>query len=306
MKRDVQFRVILTLLAVSILMLYSLNREMFTLSPSSHVNKVVVTPAGRKPYLEILVKYLAVQKPAFTQWHLWKNTSNVDDIRYMESLARRYSWIKVVDFQGSNPGRGNLNIGGFFQHACVPGSIYLRLDDDIVYLDPNFIESMFRYRMTHIGPPLVYSQIVNNNVIAHLQQKAGLLPPDLPPIERACMGNAWRTPKIAERIHRQFLADCRVPGKLQRWMSLPNATFDDYVRVSINCICWFGADFQKFNCKLGHDDEEQWLSVDLSQQNKSPHVMFGGAICAHYAFYTQRPELDKTDILQQYARLAPA
>lgn len=54
------------------------------------------------------------------------------------------------------------------------------------------------------------------------------------------------------------------------------------------------------------NDEEQWLSVDKprSMGNAHRNVIYGGAICAHFSFYTQRDHLDRTDILQQYKELA--
>jgi len=35
---------------------------------------IVVTPAGRRRYLEKLVKCLELQKDDFDEWHLWENT----------------------------------------------------------------------------------------------------------------------------------------------------------------------------------------------------------------------------------------
>jgi hypothetical protein len=41
---------------------------------------VVVTPAGRKQYLEILFKYILNLKSVITEYRLWVNTTNNDDI----------------------------------------------------------------------------------------------------------------------------------------------------------------------------------------------------------------------------------
>ena len=56
------------------------------------------------------------------------------------------------------------------------------------------------------------------------------------------------------------------------------------------------------------DDEEQWLAVEKPRALGRPNVVAGGLpgkLCAHFAFFTQRPTLDATSILASYEALAP-
>ena len=38
------------------------------------MKRIIVTPAGRKRYLAILIKYLVKQKHSFDSWQIWCNT----------------------------------------------------------------------------------------------------------------------------------------------------------------------------------------------------------------------------------------
>ena len=57
---------------------------------------IVVTPAGRKRYLKILLKNLQKQKNDFDEWHLWENTRNKEDEIYIKELEKKYDWIKCI------------------------------------------------------------------------------------------------------------------------------------------------------------------------------------------------------------------
>ena len=57
---------------------------------------ILVTPAGRERYLKILYKYLNLQKSDFDEWHLWLNTKNIDDLKYMEKLSNENNFIKLI------------------------------------------------------------------------------------------------------------------------------------------------------------------------------------------------------------------
>ena len=60
------------------------------------MRKVVVTPAGRKKYLEILSKYLSAYKNEFDRWDIWLNTTDYDDIQYIMNLSSQYDFVKII------------------------------------------------------------------------------------------------------------------------------------------------------------------------------------------------------------------
>ena len=57
------------------------------------------------------------------------------------------------------------NIFRFFKYASDPNSVYIRLDDDVLYLEPNFCKKMFNFRIENKEPFVVFGNIINNAVI---------------------------------------------------------------------------------------------------------------------------------------------
>lgn len=269
------------------------------------MRRIVVTPAGRQRYLEILCEHLkcAFEKGSIDEWHLWLNTHNQNDIDYMVDLEREYPWIHVIRIE-QGPQCDNFTICKFFQHECDDDAVYIRLDDDIVFLDEHFFDTMFEYRLQNPQYFLVYANIINNAYISHYHQQNNLVT-----YPRQCGKNCmdvvgWKDPHFAEAIHRAFLKDYR-DGTIQKWYaSFDPIVVEDYARVSINVISWIGSSFKKFNGIVGRD-EELWLSVTKPRLLKQPNVILNTAIACHFSFFTQRNHLDSTDILSQYGSIVP-
>ena len=262
---------------------------------------IIVTPAGRKRYLNVLLQYIIREIGTFDEWHLWLNTNVEEDIEYCRMIADAYSWIKIKELPDINC-VSNLNIRKFFKFAIDSDTIYIRLDDDISYLEKGFFTKMVNARLSNPDAFLVYANIINNAMISHLHQKNNLF--DFSEIINYNFldKNGWESPYIAEKIHRKFIQDVK-NNDIDKW----HKSFDvwelkDYERVSINCISWFGEEFAKFNGEVGNDEEE-WLSSIKSQNLNKPNIIVGSPICAHFSFFTQREHLDKTNILEEYNEL---
>jgi hypothetical protein len=130
---------------------------------------IVITPAGRKRYLEILVEYVKRLKGIVDEYHIWLNTEDKKDIEYIKSLASDY--IKVIEKPGPYHNNG---IYRFFPYCIQPKTVYVRFDDDIVFLDNNeaFI-NFVKYRIAHPEYFLLYANIINNSIISHLHHRLG-------------------------------------------------------------------------------------------------------------------------------------
>jgi hypothetical protein len=58
---------------------------------------VTVTPAGRRPYLEILANYLLRRHDLIAEHQWWLNTRVPEDVAYIYRLADRYpSFFRVI------------------------------------------------------------------------------------------------------------------------------------------------------------------------------------------------------------------
>lgn len=268
------------------------------------MKRVVVTPAGRKRYLEVLYEYMKKEKSkeSFIDWHLWINTNIVEDIEYCKYLAQTNPWIKTIELPDIDC-VSSFNIYKFFKYACEEDSVYVRLDDDVVFVENGFFDKIFKYREENPEPFLVYGNIINNAVLSHIHQRNCLFNYRVLS-GYSCMDEiGWKDPLFAELVHRTFINDVK-SGNIDKWhRSFRLWKLDYFERVSINCISWLGSTFKEFNGEVGQD-EEKWLSVDKPTMLNKPNVIFGDAIVAHFGFYVQREYLDKTDILNTYKELA--
>lgn len=266
---------------------------------------VVVTPAGRKRYVEILLHYILKEKNFIDEYHIWMNTNNQDDINYFIELSKKFSFIKLKYNADKHPEKGkNWAIHTFFSDTIDNDTIYIRLDDDIVWLEDNFIEKLYYFRLNNPQYFLVYGNIINNAIIDHLLWRYGIYEnSDIKNTEFkyiATDNNGWKDANVAYHKHKIFL-DHLMNKKLDKY-KFNKWILWHYERVSINCICWFGKHFKQFNGLVGRN-EEVWLSVDRPKDIKTPNCIYGGAICSHYAFHTQRQHLEQTEILSLYKQL---
>jgi hypothetical protein len=268
------------------------------------MKRIIVTPGGRKSYLEILLRYLirAKNDREFDQWVLWVNTKNSEDLEYMDSLAEQYDFIETRPLP--IPYDGSWSIHAFFPECVEEDTVYVRLDDDIVFIEPGAIDRLIQFRLNNPQYFLVIGNIVNNAILTYIHQHLGAIGRTFGTTAYACLADlGWKKPAFAHYVHREFLSQLN-NGNIDRFR-FPQWILHNFERVSINCISWLGSDFKQFGGKVDRN-EEPWLTVDKPMSLKRPNCIFGELLFAHYAFFSQRPELDWTDILPRYEAIAPS
>ncbi len=93
-----------------------------------------VTPAGRRRYLAALVPHLLRQRHVIDEHHWWLNTNYPADKQYVERLCAEHpTFFKVCHKEVRKDLNLGENIWRFFGEYCEPDTLYVRLDDDIVY-----------------------------------------------------------------------------------------------------------------------------------------------------------------------------
>jgi hypothetical protein len=242
-----------------------------------------VTPAGRERYLKILFKYLNKQKNDFFEWHLWLNTKNLDDINFMNDLSIKNKWIKIIKKNiPSNLIGTNKGINYFFDYVNQSNTIYIRLDDDIVYLENNFIKNLSEFRKKNKEYPFIFANIINNNVIDHYHYLNNSYNFKTP-IDNDCIGNLWSSKTLPIEIHNQFQEDIKNNNIIK--FKLDNIVLNNFNRVSINAISWIGG-YINFNNISG--DEEQFISCVIPYYSNKPNIIYGDAICVHAGFFSTK------------------
>lgn len=256
---------------------------------------IVVTPAGRKRYLELLIPQIAALRPIVDEYHLWANTVNRDDIYYMYEQEEKYEgFVKVVPL--SIPYAQSDSIHSFFKTCVQDKTIYVRFDDDIVLIDHlEAFKEFIKFRMENKNHFLVFANILNNAAITHIHQRLGRFTEKAGITGYKCMDKiGWESPNFALNLHREILEN-----GLDHYRLPFNWKLFDYERVSINCVAWLGEGMAKVDGKVSWDEEADITEVK-PKILQMPNVIFGGFSCVYYAFYTQRGLIDQTDVLSRY------
>lgn len=280
------------------------------------MKKIVVTPAGRKKYLEILSKYLIKYKNEFDEWHLWCNTIVPEDVDYIRELSKDHDFIKIIEMPDMSSKTdlhywpdGNMihafTIPYFIQvDSTDEDSVYLRLDDDILFIRENSIKNIFEYRINNDSNCLVYGNIINNSAISNLHQTIGVLPKTLGSVEfNAYDPISLYSGPFSELSHRTFFEKLET-NSLDEYFFDPYV-FKDYVLVSIQVISWLGKDYKKFDGIIPAGfHEENYQSQSRPEIENRKNVVYGDGLFCHYSAAVNRGYVDTTDILSVYKKIS--
>ncbi|QPC93296.1 hypothetical protein [Mesorhizobium sp. INR15] len=262
---------------------------------------IVVTPAGREKYLRLLSHYI-LESTNIHEWHLWDNCRNEADRAYLQRLAKKDPRFKIKNLPHAD---GGFNvIGDFYRFCDDPDAFYLRLDDDVIFVEDGFFPKFMARVMAERGSAIWYAPLIINNAICNsLIKHLSRVVIDGPLTCQAGCEYSWAHPAFPQALHPVFIEavqanridDFRVPDREIRLS-----------RFSINAIGFFGSDIvslgEAFQPPPG--EEEEWLSSTLPAKLDRPGKIFGDLIAAHFSFYPQERQLLRSNILEGYYKLA--
>jgi hypothetical protein len=266
---------------------------------------IAVTPAGRRRYLALLLAYTHREHQAgiIDEHRLFMNTIESADIDWCVKIADspEFKGFLRLEFPPRGHQGGWQNIHRMFLSCVDYDSLYVRLDDDIVYAAPDALWQLLEFRLEHPRYFIVFPNIINNAICSHLHHRMGILDwPELPGYE--CMDQlGWNNAKFAEATHRSFLGSLAA-RTIDRY-KFPQWDLTLRERFSINVFCFKGNTFAGFNGSV-NKDEEPWLATMKPAELGMINTICGKSIFSHMAFYTQRSHLDSTDILSLYREVA--
>lgn len=268
---------------------------------------VTVTPAGRKRYIKILARHLLKNKHIIDEHQFWINTTNKDDIEYISGLCAKHPEFFKMVVQELDP-KDPMEVGIWkFMSKCIDqNTVYLRLDDDIVWIDKNAIKNIYEYRLSNIRPFLILGNIVNNAVCSHFYQKSGIVPTDWGKVQNRCMDNyGWASGEFAVNLHELFLK-MHKENRIDKFKNVNFYHHKSKERFSINAICWFGKDMAKISEINSLVGEEHFLTEIAPKKYNLYHEICSSALFVHYAYHTQRDYIDKhaPHILEKYSKIS--
>lgn len=258
---------------------------------------VVNTAAGRRRYMQYLIPFV-VSSHIVDRYDIWINTHDCVDIEFFKRIAGLYPKVNLV-WQPDGMVNGISSINAFYRQCVEENTIYFKLDDDIIWMEPGLIEKMVRFRVENPEYFVVSPLVINNSLSTYLLQVHNKIKLDKYYNSMAAHPVLWKSGEFAVQLHRWFLESYLKTGKYESLYVGKQPM--GMTRFSINSILWFGSEMKKIGGIIPGDDEE-FLSCIYPGQRGLANCWNGNALVAHFAFYPQREQLDKKNILQQYGK----
>lgn len=279
---------------------------------------VAFTPAGRKRYMDLLSAHVKREVDAgnIDQWILFNNAYDKQDATYGAQLAEQFPWVKVLTPRRFGKAEHIADFfGDLIELGGVEDTLYFRIDDDIIYIDPQCVPRLVDFRLANSKPFLCFPTIINNVRTSFHMQEQGVVNAEKwagsKILNEMCDITAWKSSAYVFQLHQKALAALE-SGSLDEF-TLKTQTYDDPAEVpdgdiweaghiSINSFMCFGTDLAA--CAVP-PDEEGYLSLWRPKDLDRPNARVGDAFVIHFAYHTQTAFMDKSGMILDYAKFAP-
>lgn len=275
---------------------------------------VAFTPYGRRITVSILVEYMKRdhERGLLDEWMLCMNTDEdqYTDVEYAKRLADTFPWIKLYYRPPHFPLRTpkQLNTGSFYFYMTDPNTVYLRFDDDIVYVHEDAIENIARRAIQSENTLGTFPIIWNNAVCTWHLQVRGIVPVGWGLTHPYCMDqNGWANGHFAVNMH-ELLLEKIAENDVKSLFMYQDVSLAPGQQFSVSCFAVHGRDYLDLAPPgvLDYDEEEHWLTVHRPAVVNKTNVIAGDALVSHFSFYPQREVLFATDLLKRYRKVADA
>jgi len=275
---------------------------------------VAWTPFGRRRTYSILIKYLEreVRRGLVDEVWAYMNTDPAGqegDVAYAHELNERFPWFHLkhrpegVDLRGLPKQRYT---GLAYREMTDPQTVYLRFDDDVVYLHEAAIPNLVRARIEMPAPIAVFPVIINNAICSHFLQHCQKVPREWGEVSLYCMdGNGWANGEFAVKLHELLLAHIEA-GTVEDLYLYQDFPLQPGTQFSVSCFASRGEDYAALPQPgvLVPDEEESWHTIHQPLATGRPNILRGDAVVSHWSFMTQHAHLNATDLLERYRALA--
>lgn len=276
---------------------------------------VVWTPYGREVTYSILIEYLRrdVERGIVDEVWAYMNTDpkgQEDDVAYAHQLDAEYEWLKLVhrpEGVARHPGPKQRNTGFAYRYMTDPDTVYIRMDDDLVFVSHSAITNLVTKRLEMPHPTAVFGTCWNNAIVSYFAQSQGIIPREWGKCGFFCMDPVgWANGEFAVKIH-HLLLDKIASGEeddLILYQDFPIKTGEQF---SVSYFASLGSLYQSLSDGPGvlvPDEEEHWHTVHRPQVIGSPNILIGNSLVSHFTFQPQRPHVLASDVLDRYRELA--
>lgn len=234
---------------------------------------ILFCPAGRQSVLSIQLQYMKklLHLPIIHEYHIWNVSWNEQDSAYLSTLEAIHPKIKIktTPYSGSSRASDTASkqfsyfLHDYYKHEQYKDYIFVKLDDDIVFIDNDMFERFIEGRRNSTS--FLYSaNIINNNC---------------------------HNPHAFHSIHQSFLQQLPLEKNRKKDIEI----FSNQTRMSINFVAFLGSDLcyinDEFSNGVGSNDEWRLCHTiphNLGRENEIAlymtvvHYAFGGHIDPAY------------------------
>jgi hypothetical protein len=299
---------------------------------------IVVTFAGRKMFMEILFPYIKKYEDKIDEYHIYAATNNQEDLDYIERFSAENKFVKVFRAEG---GKDPIYLWNeCYKNSQEEDAVYLKLDDDIVFIDDHLFSDFLDFRKKNPQYPIIYPMIINNVYTSWVLQdkmslefsqktsfnerwdtvkhrisnhlKEGNPIPDrlihLIPEDFMLCPVGWGDVEFAKSVHNKFL-ECLETNQIETFKNTNDSSegmvLHNHPPVSINCCAWLGSGMKEYTAKYGDVwQDELWLSVYLPILAGQPNYIYFNSIVSHFSYYRQMQDgILNSNILTRYNKI---
>ncbi|KAI9756356.1 MAG: hypothetical protein M1815_003779 [Lichina confinis] len=193
---------------------------------------------GRKRSVSILDCYLKknlADNGGFLDRVVFFSRTNVpEDLEYLEYLlTTTASYVKVESSNGRSQDYSKP------WETLLDGPIYIKIDDDVVYMEDNAIPSLVKTLVDHPEYLLVSANMINQPAFSWVHWHLGVVHPYLPELEPAAdhghRNRSWRASELPQwtgPADHNYKGDFSAPFEGHRWLPLPKGTPDDTTPIA--------------------------------------------------------------------------
>lgn len=164
------------------------------------VNITGVVFYGRARFVDILDCYLqknlAVNGGLLDNVLFMTNTDDKEDLAWLDDLVSRVPQYGTVEVKRPNDAHGWGGFNIIWESLQDPDTIYLKIDDDIVWIGDNAVPRMIETLIKHPEAHDIAGNIINSPIASFLHYHNGAVHPFLPdvkPPEQEGPPEDWRT-----------------------------------------------------------------------------------------------------------------
>lgn len=265
---------------------------------------VICIPCGRRRYLSILLPHLLRERASYDRIHLWMNQCHEKeaDRAWLLDVVSRYPDVLHPIYVGE-PQPGHLFHQQYYGTCTEPDTVYIKIDDDIVWMCPGAIDRLMETRLAHPDAFMVLGNTVNNTWSNYWHGLNGVYP-DAPwdPQVGFFGGDPYSRKDIpfAHEIHLRFLAAVHDPVAHAKYY-FEDQHVDGFAQIHV--ISWFGRLLQDASGVTIPPVTTQTEERTFTEGRNN--VFCGRTLFVHYAGTYQREALDAAPYLEAYRALAP-